>query len=608
MALRLAVFTNAAAFGVWQVTSWAQAVEASQERLEALADDDECLQEGGSCAVNALQRRGAKLSAAGADVEACLLLDTYFMEPVSAMKLAKSHEQASDFTSCHARCSADPHCYYVSYWKNSTCVLTGIRSYSLSFHGSDAVISAPKSCGDKHNDHGPKSDSSYLSGIETPSWRIHDTSDCNGRHEKYGLQWKAEGETFFDDFQFLTTSYTHGSEWYVNRTEAFRLGLVRPSKYGSVIKVGDVTNFFKRHSVMLHSAQAWRPDKGFILAMKYSHVPHGIGIWPSFWTVNSDFVWPRGGELDIMEYANLEENTISFHTDRHCQLNVDKMRRCLDHPAAEATRTADCRTNYSDNAMGCVPRQARRTGKWLSEHPGVIAMEWDDARIAVYHIPEKEIPEDLEHEKPEPSKWRKWLITHLAFDPATCVDIAKPQEIVITVALCGDAAGGPWRSLKKKDTSGWSDERFCWPGHIHEPATDCCTKFMTDPAQDATVKSNAFFHIDYVKVFEPEGAKLPKYAAGTFRNGGVGMNYPCMECGTKVFLTEGSGKGADKCCPGCGQGEMIWHESEQGGMKVCPSKEEYLKRVQDLAKSIVNGSVSVGSAKAVVEARTAQKR
>ena len=35
-----------------------------------------------------------------------------------------------------------------------------------------------------------------------------------------------------------------------------------------------------------------------------------------------------GGELDILEYANDESNKVTFHTDRACKLNVQKLRRC----------------------------------------------------------------------------------------------------------------------------------------------------------------------------------------------------------------------------------------------------------------------------------------
>eukprot|EP00440_Ansanella_granifera_P009978 gb/GFBE01010820.1/.p1 GENE.gb/GFBE01010820.1/~~gb/GFBE01010820.1/.p1 ORF type:complete len:521 (+),score=77.56 gb/GFBE01010820.1/:1-1563(+) len=494
---------------------------------------------------------------------------------------------------CQERCAATHGCHYFSYWHNGSCSLSSIRSYALRVKGEHGtVVAGPRSCSTvvpSIKTNAPELGASLEEAMDIPSWRVHETDDCEGRHKKYSLEWKAQGDTFFDEWQFLTKSYTHGSEWYLNRTEAFRLGLVRPSESGSILRVGDVTHFFKRHSVMLHSAQAWRPDKGFLVVMKYNHVPYGVGIWPSFWTVNSDYTWPMGGEMDILEYANDEAARVSFHTDRNCHLNAKKMDACMNKEGVTPAEATNCNTNYPANLMGCIPRQVKRTGKWYAENPGVIAMAWDASRIAVYHIPEAEIPADLESDEPEPNSWDRWLTAYLPFDAETCFDIAKPQEIVLTVALCGDAAGGPWANVESAKATGWEPD-YCWPGHITEPATDCCTKYMTDPDKEQQIKSTSYFDIDYVKVFEPAGEALPKYAAGTFRNGGENMNYPCLPCGSQVFLPSGQSSGGDKCCPGCGSGKMTWDDAGKGGTKICPSKQEYLQMLRNITDAMARGS------------------
>ena len=112
-------------------------------------------------------------------------------------------------------------------------------------------------------------------------------------------------KNLFNRFFLSCPSKCSGAEWYLNKSEAFYQGVVHASKAGAILRVGEQVQPFKRRSVMLHSAQAWRPDVGFIVAMKYKHVPYGPGIWPAFWMVNSDIRWPRGGELDILEYLNV---------------------------------------------------------------------------------------------------------------------------------------------------------------------------------------------------------------------------------------------------------------------------------------------------------------
>lgn len=46
---------------------------------------------------------------------------------------------------------------------------------------------------------------------------------------------------------------------------------------------------------------------------------------------------------------------------------------------------------------------------------------------------------------------------------------------------------------------------YCIPGHVTEPATDCCTLYISNPSAEEGLKSKAFFDLDYIKVFEPEG-------------------------------------------------------------------------------------------------------
>lgn len=51
-------------------------------------------------------------------------------------------------------------------------------------------------------------------------------------------------------------------------------------------------------------------------------VPQGLGPWPAIWTLpasNKYGGWPRGGEIDIMEYVGFEPNKVHFfvHTSKY---------------------------------------------------------------------------------------------------------------------------------------------------------------------------------------------------------------------------------------------------------------------------------------------------
>jgi len=157
-----------------------------------------------------------------------------------------------------------------------------------------------------------------------------------------------------------------------------------------------------------------------------------------------DIKWPKGGELDILEYANDESNKVTFHTDRMCKLNValavflrfvsfnlfiqnldaslgghfvcrryffvqsdwntnqvEKLRKCARNiKGIDPKMIVNCYTNYTSNQLGCMPPQVRKDGECYAKNPGVIALLWDASGITSFHIPESEIPADLNQTLP----------------------------------------------------------------------------------------------------------------------------------------------------------------------------------------------------------------
>lgn len=463
-----------------------------------------------------------KFDLSGMATTKCWKNRTFYVESNGDFKMPKTgNTRQVSAAACQAFCANTFGCEHFSYWQDGGCLLTSFSAHPKPYLGPEenGVISGPREC--KQMDNGP-SMVFEASALGLPPFRAKEAAGCDSLHDIYKLAWSAQGETFFDDWQFINKSETRGAEWYLNKSEAFFEGVVHASSAGAILRVGEQVQPFKRRSVMLHSAQAWRPDVGFIVAMKYKHVPYGPGIWPAFWMVNSDIQWPKGGELDILEYANDESNKVAFHTDRACKLNVQKLRRCARKiRQIDPKMIVSCYTNYSSNQLGCMPPQVRKDGEWYAKNPGVIALLWDASGITSFHIPEAEIPADLESNAPKPNTWKDaWRMAFMPFDAETCSDIARPQEIVLNIAICGDWAGNSWFACEECKATGYLPD-YCIPGHVTEPATDCCTLYISNPSAEEALKSKAFFDIDYIKVFEPEGSELPRYPAGTYRNGGV---------------------------------------------------------------------------------------
>eukprot|EP00930_Biecheleria_cincta_P045202 TRINITY_DN31163_c0_g1_i1.p1 TRINITY_DN31163_c0_g1~~TRINITY_DN31163_c0_g1_i1.p1 ORF type:complete len:944 (+),score=135.18 TRINITY_DN31163_c0_g1_i1:44-2875(+) len=272
----------------------------------------------------------------------------------------------------------------------------------------------------------------------------------------YQLTWSAQGHNFFDNFTFLEAGDdgTHGATVYVDREDALRDGLAEAHDTHAILRTGGRGSWlYKRKSVSLHSGYTWSPSDYFLVAMRFNHVPQGVGVWPAFWTKAPGYVWPLGSELDIMEYANGAENKASLHVSPStpCVLDKDSVNKCGRFPEANQNSGYDCVTDYYTGKVGCGPNSDKKiTAQYLNEHPGVLAAEWTTEHIKVFYIPEEMIPEDLSNDQPRPSTWDKFIYANFPLaesdraKPGSChkrKDAFKPQEVVLNIGLCGDWAG-----------------------------------------------------------------------------------------------------------------------------------------------------------------------
>jgi len=434
--------------------------DAVAEADEALAEDDHCQSSDEACAVNALQARAKKVAAAAAA-----------QAPGSCKDYGCGGFSRSQPCQCNHHCSSYGNC-----------------------------------CAD------------YVAMCSTSSASYG--AGCYQTGKTYELAWKAQGANFFDDWTFVTEDMVHGAHQFTTRSEAIAQGIISADSHSARLGVGGLRapsrpdEAYKRYAPHIRSNKAWDPKKSFVVAMKYNTVPNGCGVWPGFWTVNSDEVWPAGGELDIMEYQNYEASKVSFHIGSHCHLDNHKIGRCLPKHS-HGPGPSDCYTSYFHNAYGCRPRQHQRRGDEYAKIPGVIAAQWTPESVVVYLFPDDEIPQDLLDDKPSPDSWAPFVVAYLPFS-RPCDQIA-PQEVVLNVQLCGDAAGGPWaKSWCARNT--WTQASM---GQCHAGLSelgDCCTQWVTNPAQESYLKSKAMFNVSWVKVFTPDGTGgVP---SGTYKRGG----------------------------------------------------------------------------------------
>jgi len=168
-------------------------------------------------------------------------------------------------------------------------------------------------------------------------------------------------------------------------------------------------------------------------------MPYGCGVWPAYWSVNPEN-WPGGGEIDIIEGVNNQQgNQYTLHTGIPCTIPSDG--RDLD--ASSNLISSDCQT-YPDDNRGCAfldPDTSSYGAGFNAVGGGVVAHEWNEDHIRVWHIPRDRIPEDIKTQNPNPTSWgepaAEWSSKYCDIEKATF-----QHALVIDITLCGDWTNG----------------------------------------------------------------------------------------------------------------------------------------------------------------------
>mmetsp|Transcript_12383 Transcript_12383/g.30898 ORF Transcript_12383/g.30898 Transcript_12383/m.30898 type:complete len:419 (+) Transcript_12383:63-1319(+) len=355
---------------------------------------------------------------------------------------------------------------------------------------------------------GPSSEDSSSTAAPSPPQSSSSSSQGEAsvpsKHGAYKLDWAAQGHSFFDGWTFLNEDVNHGSAEYLSREPAVQAGVVAAHATHAIVRAGEASPQYKykRQSARIQSNKAW---KTFLVTMDYTHVPYGCGVWPAFFTLAPDAPWPNGGEIDILEYVNMEQSKSSVHMGPGCTLNKDKVNKYGGMPDRN-DMNYNCLTNYPDN-LGCAPNKWMRTGQQWAEHPGVVALEWTEDFLKMFWIPKWEIPHDLTSDHPDTSTWDRWVYSYYPMKESGCSpDSIKPQKLLMQIGFCGDWAGKTWSLDNNRQCQAKAQNcRAVDPLAEYAPQEDCCTQFIWDHDKshgtDKYLHERAFFNITYLKVY-----------------------------------------------------------------------------------------------------------
>jgi hypothetical protein len=241
----------------------------------------------------------------------------------------------------------------------------------------------------------------------------------------------------------------------------------------------------RRNMVRLRSAQTY--DSG-LFVLSASHIPAGLGTWPSFWLTSATGTWACNGEIDIIEGVNSVDqnssrNASTLHTSDKpgaapCrQLGVRGISNDGDCTAPSNSNGGTCgcdsKSGCPFNGCGVTSVSPTTFGKGFNDNGGgTYACELTpEGAITIWFFQAGEEPNDLLADNPDPSTW-PITSTTVKFTP--CPGQFKDMEVVLNTTLCGQ-----------------------WSGNVYPGGWAKCN---TDVTANPTMP-DAYWGINYLKVY-----------------------------------------------------------------------------------------------------------
>ncbi|KAM0228977.1 hypothetical protein ACHAP5_011801 [Fusarium lateritium] len=297
------------------------------------------------------------------------------------------------------------------------------------------------------------------------------------------------GESLISGFEWFNgTDPSNGFVQYQDLRGAWQYGLYAVDPFSENVRIRpDSTNKVGldegRPSVRLESKESYQ--YGLFIA-DFQHMPISqCGTWPAFWAYGAN--WPMGGEVDILEGANLAyTNIMSAHTAEGCMLDP------ADSGLFSGERLGlDCGVGSDNVGCGFRPPESDTSSygdAFNAIGGGVYAMEWDSEYISIWHFPRGAIPADIEAKQPDP---RRWGIPQSLFGGSKCNvdDYFNDMRIVLNINFCGDYGEGTWR-----------DSETC------RSLAPTCREYVANNPRDF---QDAYYDVSYIDVYTRLGGSIP---------------------------------------------------------------------------------------------------
>ncbi|KAF4470761.1 mixed-linked glucanase precursor MLG1 [Fusarium albosuccineum] len=314
----------------------------------------------------------------------------------------------------------------------------------------------------------------------------------------YSLAHSYIGESLISGFRWHDgPDLSNGFVSYQNQKNALDLDLYSVDPSSKAVRLGvDSTNKYGlnegRPSIRLESKDSYQ--HGLFIADFLHMPPSQCGTWPAFWAYGAD--WPMGGEIDIIEGANLAyTNVMSGHTSEDCMLDPED-----EGLFSGERRNLDCYVGQANIGCGFNPPASDSSSYgdgFNAANGGVYAMEWDSEYIKIWHFPRGAIPADIEAKKPDPEKWG---LPQALFGGSKC-DVDKyysNMNIVLNINFCGDYGEGTWNSFAT-----------C------KALAPTCKEYV---ANNPDAFENAYWDVSYIDVYARNASIPPVLPPSTYQS------------------------------------------------------------------------------------------
>jgi len=297
----------------------------------------------------------------------------------------------------------------------------------------------------------------------------------------YTLETEFSGSNFFDNFHYETfASPTHGFVDY-SGPEAGLTEVLSNGRAQIRVETTQTVDSGYRKSTRLRSKKEFTEG---LFIMDATHLPQGCAVWPSWWLVGAD--WPYGGEIDIIEYANTDDqNAAALHVGDNRQGR--DVGQCIVEEFPPVT--GDLREHNCGFQPGCQYKSGNHNTAGYAFNivgGGVVAMELvqgDSGWIKVWEWNRDSIPADITADKPDPTTWGTPM-AHFTFGTHCTSDHFGSMSMIINTELCGDWAGADY-----------------WYNTVHQCGASTGQTCPNHVKYNGAAFSDAYWEINYVKVF-----------------------------------------------------------------------------------------------------------